>query len=89
LIYAKAAALLPRSEVREEWLRVLPDERLPGSSSSMTYEPSPLSFTLYISHIPGEFDLAFAAIPAMSYNFWQNLTLARAEMGKSTKEVAD
>lgn len=37
----------------------------------------------------GEYDLALAAAPAVGYNFWQNLTLARAEMVKGTEEAAD
>jgi WD40 repeat protein len=39
--------------------------------------------------IAGEFDLALAAAPAVSYNFWQNLMTARAELEKGTEEGAD
>jgi hypothetical protein len=39
--------------------------------------------------IAGEYDLALSAAPAVSYNFWQNLMVARAELEKGSEEGAD
>ena len=39
--------------------------------------------------IAGEHDVALAAAPAVSYNFWQNLMMARAQMLEGTEEAAE
>jgi WD40 repeat protein len=39
--------------------------------------------------LAGEHDLALSAAPAVSYNFWQALMLARAQMQRGTQEAAD
>lgn len=39
--------------------------------------------------IAGEHDAALAAAPAVSYNFWQNLTIARAQMLEGSEQAAD
>lgn len=39
--------------------------------------------------IAGEFNVALSAAPAVGYNFWQNLMMARAAMLKGTEEAAE
>ncbi|OHT15812.1 hypothetical protein TRFO_13835 [Tritrichomonas foetus] len=39
--------------------------------------------------IAGEFDLALSAAPAVGYNFWQNLMIARAAMLKGSEDSAE
>ncbi|KAK8876408.1 hypothetical protein M9Y10_006614 [Tritrichomonas musculus] len=39
--------------------------------------------------IAGEFNMALSAAPAVGYNFWQNLMMARAQMLKGTEEGAE